>query len=346
MTKKQSSSIKLKNLVEKTIQETGKTEIQVRKDLKKEILKNRINKVTTQKQNARVQFQAIKEKLMADNSNATPNKLKKLIGRAEQEFYSNLKKEKKKVISNTAIFYQKKLREKWCPTYEPWWDVECQKSYDYLYLLGQLFGHNIEEGTDSFVEQCPDECAQHIDLIFKKRFSAKMTKKDVKKAAKKMKCTEGEKKVKAKLEARLKDNPENKTEEQILKEMMSSMSEKKEKGTCMSLRKRWFPMDMSWFDDDCHEYVKKFDDIAAKHGLDIETNKADLKKLKADNTVLFQKYFDLLDSKRKNCEEKPMKSMKKEKKADEKKSKVKSNEVGKKPLRSKNKKIKFEDVDA
>jgi len=335
---KQQSSGKIRDLIAKTIQETGKTEIQVRKDLKKEVLKKRRDKVKSNRQSARLQFDGIKEKLMTENSNATPKQLKKLIGRAEQEFYRNLKKEKVEGNSNAVKVYQMKLREKWCPTSEPWWDDECQKSFDYLYLLGQLFGHNIEEGTDRFIQQCPDECAQHIDLIFKKRFNAKLTKKDKKKAAKKMKYTEGEKKVRANLEKQLKENPENKSEEQILKEMMSSIAKKRDKGTCFSLRKSWFPTHMSWFDQECHNYVKQFDDLALKQGLDIKNKKADLKKLKGDNIALFKKYFDLLDTKRKNMDQLPD-NMKK-KKVNKKKSKDKSNKgVGH------NKKIKFGDVE-
>ena len=50
-----------------------------------------------------------------------------------------------------------------------WWDKECEDSYNSLYLLAAMLGHNIEKNSDKFLAECPKECGLHLKLLEKKK---------------------------------------------------------------------------------------------------------------------------------------------------------------------------------
>lgn len=97
---------------------------------------------------------------------------------------------------------------------------------------------------------------------------------------------------------KLKDNPENMSEQQILKGLIKDMEEKANLNKVKMVRKFWFSVNQAWFDQECKDYMEKLTKAAANHGFDLRSNASQFKKLKEKERELTKNYFKLIDSKK------------------------------------------------
>lgn len=338
---------KINDLVKQRIGESGRDETEVRKEIMKELRALKKER----KGGKALEIAKIQKKVKKDHAGESETAVNKAIAAAVAKFHSERKKKKREAIKNSAQnIIQLKIREKWCPSTESWFDTDCSESYNYLYLLGAMLDMNIEKNTEEFENQFPIECSKHFDLMAKKRFN----KKEVPAAAeddneeKKAKTQKRKKsRIEKALNQKLNENPGSKSDQQILKEIVKELKDKQNATKVKQLRKNWFPVNQAWFDQECKDMAEEINSKATELGLDLKSSPADFRKMKGNAKDLTKNYFKLLEKKKSEHSRTAEKENKTKKKNKKKKKKSADAEEQTEPLEQnrENKKIKFEDSD-
>ena len=146
----------------------------------------------------------------------------KAIKRATAKYFSQLKKKKnpKAVLQQSAASFLVKHNSKlWWPKDEAWWDGECQARFDDLAFLAACWNIDLAKSPNNFADIYPEDCKAYFDMLAKKRFNTSTS--ETKPSSKKSKT----KLEKAFEKRKAKSENSKKTDEDLMKEIVSDLAE-------------------------------------------------------------------------------------------------------------------------
>ena len=219
----------------------------------------------------------------------------KAVKKAIAKFHSERKKAKnpKKVLKQKAekLIHQQNS-DLWCPKDQGWWDDECQANFDDLQFLAACFDINLTKAPQNFSTIYPEESKNYFDILAKKRFNSSESKSN--KTAKK---TSMQRKLEEKRKLEINNN---KSDEDLLKEVVEEMTKADTDARLKMVKKMWRPTHKPFWDKECQEAFDKLSEKATSQEFDFDTKFGDYRSFrrKKENKEECDKYFKMLDEKR------------------------------------------------
>lgn len=288
----------------------GKDEIQVRREVNKELREQRKKRKRGENQQ---EIDKIKENIAAQLGDSDPKKLQKAIAQATSKYYSTLKKSKSQSIKQKCDkILEQHVSEKWHPSKCNWYDKKCQKRFEELQFLGAMMDINILKNPEPMEKIFPEECKTYFDFLAMKRFKREKEApsgkqedggEDVKEAEIQTGVKQKKRKLKSaiakKVQEILTSSDGSKDKMKVLKEVVADFKEDQNKKLLKQLRQQWRPTKKEWFDKECKAAYKRITDMGAEKGLSMGEVASDYKKFKTMFKSEAKAYFNLLAEKKK-----------------------------------------------
>jgi len=296
-----------KLIQEKLEQNPGKSEVEVRKEVNRELRDKRKTKKKDVKNTHLQNVEKIKQEIKAKMGDADDKALQKATAKAVAKYYSDLKKGKNQSINKKCEQLMANYNKaKWKPSGN-WFGKKCQRAYDDLYFMGAMMDINLEKNPAPMEQLFPEECKAYFDLLAKQRFKkSKKTEEESKEDVPKEDATDVPKKKRSKpksaLNKKIQDilatNDGTKTEKEMLEKAIAEVKENEKQRLLKDLRKKWRPTDKPWFDKDCKAAYKALVAKGAENELKLGEVSGDYKKFKTKFKAETKTYFKLLADKK------------------------------------------------